>query len=82
MQDNISIVDFAKSTEPNSIPTFILRRIKDIISFPFTTFMNISFQTVVFPENLKVAQIVPVIKSGITADPYLYSQTLAKLLKF
>ena len=80
MQD--SIVDFAQSTGPNSIPTFILRRIKDIISFPFTTFMNISFQTVVFPENLKVAQIVPVFKSATTADPYLYSQTLAKLLKF
>ena len=58
----ISSLDSNKSVGPNSIPTKILKLLKNDISSQLADIFNISFSTGVFPTILKVAMVVPVYK--------------------
>ena len=53
-----------KSTGPNSIPTSILKKIKNEISISLSAIINNSFGKGIFPNLLKSAQVIPVFKSG------------------
>ena len=48
----------------DEIPVKILRLIVDIISYPLSCLINLSFSSGVFPESLKLARIIPVFKQG------------------
>jgi exonuclease III len=60
----IKSFDPAKAAGPCSIPPKILNLICESISNPISKIANLSFQTGVHPERLKVAKVVPIFKSG------------------
>ena len=53
----------SKSTGPNSIPTEILKLLGPSICVPLKEIINISFATGIYPEKLKIAEIVAVFKN-------------------
>ena len=61
----ISSLDPNKSTGPNSIPTKILKLLKNDISTQLSDIFNVSFSTGVFPSILKIAKVVPIHKKTI-----------------
>ena len=58
----------SKSSGPYSIPTKYLKMIKDDISIPFSDICNSSFSEGVFPDNNKIAKVIPFHKSGSIKD--------------
>ena len=62
IQNVISSLNSNKSVGPNSIPTRILKLLKNDISTQLADIFNISFSTGVFPTILKVVKVVPVHK--------------------
>ena len=58
----ISSFDPNKSTGPNSIPTKILKLLKNDISAQLPDIFNASFSTGVFPSIIKIAKAVPIHK--------------------
>ena len=57
-----------KSTGPQSIPIKLLKLIPDLILIPLCKIINHSFQTGVFPDALKISEIIPIHKGGSTED--------------
>ena len=64
ISDLIQTLSSNKSTGPNSIPTSILKKIKNEISIPLSAIINNSFENGIFPNLLKSAQVIPVFKNG------------------
>ena len=64
ISDLIQTLSLNKSTAPNSIPTSILKKIKDEISIPLSAIISNSFKNRIFPNLLKSAQVIPVFKNG------------------
>ena len=58
----ISSLDPNKSTRPNSIPTKILKPLKNDISTQLSDIFNVSLLTGVFPFILKIAKVAPIHK--------------------
>ena len=55
-------LDPKKSTGPNSIPTKILKLLKNDVSTQLSDIFKVSFSTGVFPSILKIAKVVPIHK--------------------
>ena len=68
IQNVISSLNSNKSVGPNSIPTRILKLLKNDISTQLADIFNISFSTGVFPTILKVAKVVSVHKKESKLD--------------
>ena len=64
----ISSLDSNKSVGPNSVPTRILKLLKNDISTQLSDIFNISFSTGVFPTMFKVAKVIPVHKKDSELD--------------
>ena len=64
----ISTLDSNKSAEPNSIPTKILKLLKNDNSTQSADIINISFSTGVFPTIPKVAKVVPIYNKDSKLD--------------
>ena len=62
IENVISSLDSNKSVEPNSIPTKVLKLLKNDISSQLSEIINISFSSGVFPSILKTAKVIPVHK--------------------
>ena len=62
IENIISSLDSNKSVGPNSIPTKILKLLKNDISSQLSEIFNISFSSGVFPSILKTAKVIPVHK--------------------
>ena len=60
----ISLLNSNKSTGPNSLPTKILKQLKNEISTHLADIFNLSFSSGVFPSILKIAKVIPVHKKG------------------
>ena len=58
----LSSLDTNKSSGPYSIPSQILPLITDHISAPLAKIFNLSFSCGIFPNNLKIAKVIPVHK--------------------
>ena len=56
----ISSLKSKKSTGPNSLPTKILKLLKNQISVHLTDIFNRSFSSRIFPSILKIVKFVPV----------------------
>ena len=56
----------------NSIPTKILKMSQQIIAKPPAYLINLSFSTGVFPDLLKIANIIPVLKKEDCQDYNIY----------
>ena len=57
-----------KSTGPQSIPIKFLKLIPDLILIPICRIINHSFMTGVFPDALKINEIIPIHKGGSTEE--------------
>ena len=60
IENVISSLDSNKSVGPNSIPTKVLKLLKNDISSQLSEIFNISFSSGVFPSILKTARVIPV----------------------
>lgn len=58
----ISQLSNNKASGPNSIPTCILMLLKFELANPLATLFNLSLSTGVFPDMLKIANVIPVYK--------------------
>ena len=63
ISDIISDLNIRKSTGPNSIPTKVMKQIKDVISAALAKLINISFHNGVFLNILKIAKVIPIFES-------------------
>ena len=61
-----------KAIGPNSIPTKILKDFKTELSEPLSDMINVSFNKGIFPDFLKVANVIPIHKKGEKLDPNNY----------
>ena len=57
-----------KASGPNSIPTNILKLFEKEFSKPLSDMINMSFNQGVFPNILKIANVIPVHKKGDKLD--------------
>jgi hypothetical protein len=53
-----------KAPGVDNVPTHIIKNSFDLISEPLVKLINLSLSTGVFPDKLKIAQIIPIYKSG------------------
>ena len=60
--DIINTIDITKAVGPHSIPSNILHLIKDIISEPLAEIINLSFETGIYIDNLKISKTIPIFK--------------------
>ena len=61
-----------KSSGPNSIPIKLLKILDPLISIALSVLINESFETGIFPDNLKIAKVIPVFKKGLTTKKSNY----------
>ena len=72
-----------KSSGPNSFPTKIFKYISNIISKPICDLVNMSISNGVFPDSLKIAEVIPIYKkdSKLLCDNYRPISLLSNLSK-
>ena len=71
----ISKLPNKKSSGYDNIDNILLKRIKDIVSEKLASLFNLSLSTGMFPEMMKLAEVVPLYKSNerylaVTIDPF------------
>ena len=64
----ISSLQENKASGPNSFPIKMLKTSKKQLSVPLTYLINLAFETGVFPDILKTAKLIPIIKKGDQQD--------------
>ena len=64
IENVISSLNSNKASGPYSIPTKLLKILKNLISKPLELLFNCSFATGIVPDNFKVARVIPVFKKG------------------
>ena len=60
----ICTLDPKKSNGPNSVPTKLLKLMKDKLSKPLSDIVNLSFSSGIFPTKLEIGNVIPVFKKG------------------
>ena len=68
IEDLISSMKTNKASGPNSIPTKILKLFKKEFSKPLSDMINLSFNQGIFPNLLKIANVIPIHKKGDELD--------------
>ena len=68
----IQSLNTKKSIGPYSIPVFLLKILSNHISEPLSYLVNLSFQTGIFPDYLKVANVNPIHKKEASDNPSNY----------
>ena len=79
----ISVLNIRKSTGLNSIPTQVMKQIKDVISTPSSKLINRSFHNGVFSNILKIAKLIPIFKSEsrVVCNNYRPTSLLSNMVK-
>ena len=62
----------SKSTGPDEQSNYSIKIAKKYIAKPLTHLINLSFETGIFPTNLKISKISPVFKNGDETDKTKY----------
>ena len=74
-----------KASGPNSIPTKILKLFQKEFAKPLSDIINLSFNQGVFPNLLKIPNVIPIHKvtslTVITTYLFLFYLTLVKFLR-
>lgn len=68
IEDIISNLSTSKSSGPYSIPIYLLKVLKEYVSYPLTVIYNHSFSTGLVPDNLKLSCVIPIHKKGSQLD--------------
>ena len=68
IENIIDNLNTSKSSGPYSIPTKLLKMLKNTISVPLTYIINCSFSTGIMPGKLKIARVIPIYKKGLRDD--------------
>ena len=68
----IQSLNTKNSIEPYSIHVFLLKILSKHISKPLSYLVNLSFQTEIFPDYLKVAKVKPIHKKEAFDNPSNY----------
>ena len=70
---NKLIDDLPSKKASNGIPTSVIKAIKGSICMPLAKIINLSISVGVFPDKLKLAEVVPIYKNkGSKTDPSNY----------
>ena len=77
--DIINTLDEHKSTGPSSIPTKMLKLVRNELSLSFSDICNTSFKEDIFPDKNKIAKVIP---SHNKKDPLMMSIIIANLTSF
>ena len=64
IEDIIKILNIGNSIGPNRIPTRLLKQFYKDISIPIEKLIDLSFETGIFPDALKIPRIIPIFKKG------------------
>ena len=56
----IDSLDNNKGTGPYSIPSNMLKALKANLCHPLTSIINMSFATGIYPDQLKIAKVIPI----------------------
>ena len=62
--DQINQLKNKSSSGSDGIPVNIIKKCINIIAYPLTALINCSFRTGRFPDQLKIAKVCPIFKSG------------------
>ena len=65
-------LDTSKSTQKDDIPTNILKENIDIVASILNENINYSFTSCIFPEELKIAEVIPIYKKDSKTDKSNY----------
>ena len=68
----ICTLDQSKASGCDDLPVRMLVDAKEFVSEPLAFIMNLSFPTGIFPDNLKMARVVPIFKKGDKSIPGNY----------
>ena len=68
----IGSLDIRKSTRLDGLSPRILKRAAKVTSPTLLEMINISINTCNFPDNLKIAKLIPIHKRGAKNDPSNY----------
>ena len=71
-----------KSAGPNSLPTSILKNCANVLSFPISYLVNLSFTTGEFPNLCKIAKVIPLFKKDDPLDCSNYRPYSLHLVKY
>ena len=64
----IDEINVKKSTGPFGVPVFLLKKFKNFFSLWLSELVNLSFETGIFPDVLKVAKVNPLHKKDSKID--------------
>ena len=86
LNEIISNLDDSKSSGPSSIPTKLLKLVRNEISPTFSKICNSSFTEGIFPDKNKVTKVIPVHKNTSTNDvnnnrPISLLSTFSKIME-
>ena len=62
--DILSALDGKRSLDIDDIPTFLLKEVKHEIAIPLAHIANLSFETGIFPSEMKTSKTVPIFKNS------------------
>jgi len=65
-------LDNSPTQGPDQLSSSFIRFIANEISTPLSIIINHSFQLAIFPEDLKIAKVIPIYKSGPKYEPSNY----------
>ena len=64
IEQEISKFKSSKAVGPFSIPIFVLKMVKSVISEPLEYLINMSFSNGIVPNDFKIANVIPIYKKG------------------
>ena len=70
MEEVLDVINLLqnKSSRPYSIPFKLLMLIPDLLIIPLAHIINMSFNTGVYPDLLKIVKVIPIHKGGSTQE--------------
>jgi hypothetical protein len=80
VEKSINTINIKKATDADNIPAKVVRQCKVTVAQQLSSLINLSINTGVFPDSLKVAQVTPIHKQNDPLNKYTYRPVLAQLL--